>query len=452
MGWPGRSHGSCIRCGPASPAARGPRWASGRRAVGDLPRPACRVLVGGHSQREVGAVAALDGAPARSRRGRRRHIRHGSTASGRTERERPGPQRRGSHRRGGVLPPVPVRPPRAGRPGRGDRRFGLPVRAGARAGVRPRRAVARPRCGARALLAAVGLGTMGGPGRDPRRGVPAGGAPMTRVPALLAALSTFALVASACSGGGPEPIRGGAVYPLAGSQGPGGVDEYRGVRLAADLVNGAGGVDGRPIQLVALNVPSSDAAAAGVDQLAGQGIRLVLGSYGSTISEPAALEATHHGMLFWETGAVGSMPGAGPGRLFFRVAPSGSVLGRAAIAFIADRLAPVLHRSARSLRFAVADVDDLYGRSVADGAVAEIRDLGLTFAGRFPYDPYRPNLPAVVRRIARARPDALFVSAYLQDGIAIRRQMVRQHLHLLAGIGSSSSFCMQAFGDALGPD
>src|SRR5439155_10421889 len=149
---------------------------------------------------------------------------------------------------------------------------------------------------------------------------------------------------------------------------------------------------------------------------------------------------------------VGSMPGTGPGRLFFRVAPSGSVLGRAAIAFIADRLAPVLHRSARSLRFAVADVDDLYGRSVADGAVAEIHDLGLTFVGRFPYDPYHPDLPAVVRRIARARPDALFVSAYLQDGIAIRRQMVRQHLHLLAGIGPSSSFCMQAFGDALGPD
>ena len=30
---------------------------------------------------------------------------------------------------------------------------------------------------------------------------------MRRVTALLAALSTFALVVSACSGGGPEPIR-----------------------------------------------------------------------------------------------------------------------------------------------------------------------------------------------------------------------------------------------------
>ena len=259
------------------------------------------------------------------------------------------------------------------------------------------------------------------------------------------------MVAASCSRG-PDPIRVGAIYPLAGSQGPGGTDEYRGVLLAADLANAQGGVAGRPIQLVPLNVPGSDAAAAGVDELAGQGIHLVLGSYGSTISQPAALEAVRRGMLFWETGAVGSMPGAGPGRLFFRVAPSGSVLGRAAIAFIAEHVAPMLHRNPRSLRFGVANVDDLYGRSVAEGAVAEIHDLGLPFVGRFPYDPYHPGPATVVKRIARARPDVVFVSAYLQDGIDIRREMVRQHLHLVAGIGSSSSFCMQAFGDALGPD
>src|SRR5439155_447475 len=91
------------------------------------------------------------------------------------------------------------------------------------------------------------------------------------------------------------------------------------VLLAADLANAGGGVDGRPIQLVPLNVPGSDAAAAGVDELAGQGIRLVLGSYGSTISQPAALEAVRRGMLFWETGAVGSMPGAGQARCGVRI-------------------------------------------------------------------------------------------------------------------------------------
>ncbi len=56
----------------------------------------------------------------------------------------------------------------------------------------------------------------------------------------------------------------------------------------------------------------------------------------------------------------------------------------------------------------------------------------------------------MIRRIAAARPDVLFVSAYVRDGIALRREMVRQHLRLITNIGTSSSYCMPAFGAALG--
>jgi len=261
--------------------------------------------------------------------------------------------------------------------------------------------------------------------------------------------TVLALVGSACSRS-PESIRVGAIYPLSGTQGPGGVDEYRGVQLAADLVNADGGVGGRTIELDPVDVSGSDAAPRAVAMLADRGVRLVLGSYGSTISAPASAEAARRGMLFWETGAVGSMPGPGGGRFFFRVAPSGQVLGSSAISFVAEQLSPLLHREASTLRFAVANVDDLYGTAVAEGAVREIHSLGLQFVGQFTYPAQHPNMESVVARIARARPDALFVSAYLEDGIAIRRELVRQHVPLIAGIGSSSSFCMPAFGAALG--
>jgi len=259
----------------------------------------------------------------------------------------------------------------------------------------------------------------------------------------------LAALASACSSS-PAPIRVGAVYPMTGSQGPGGVDEYRGVRLAVGMVNADGGVDGRPVELEALDVPGADAAPGAVAALGDQGIRFVLGSYGSTVSQPAAAAAAHRDILFWETGAVGSMPAPGSGgRLFFRVAPGGSVLGKAAVSFVADQLAPLWHRPASSLRFAVANVDDVYGSAVAAGAVDEIHALGLPFAGQFPYDLSRPNPAGVVRRIARAKPDVLFVAAYMEDGIALRRQMVRQRLPLLVNIGTSSSYCMPEFGAAL---
>jgi branched-chain amino acid transport system substrate-binding protein len=260
-----------------------------------------------------------------------------------------------------------------------------------------------------------------------------------------------AVTAAGCSRT-PDPIRVGAVYPLTGTQAEGGVDEFRGAKLAAALVNEDGGVGGRPIELVPIDTPSADAAPGAIGTLHDRGVDLVLGSYGSTISEPAAEGAALRDMLFWETGAVGEMSGTSAGDLVFRVSPTGGTLGHAAVAFIADELSPMLHREAASLRFAVANVDDAYGRSVAQGALEEIGQRGLTLAGRFPYDPYETDLAKLARSIARSDPDVLFVSAYLEDGVALRRQTVRQGLDLLASIGTSSSYCHPQFGEALGED
>jgi branched-chain amino acid transport system substrate-binding protein len=268
---------------------------------------------------------------------------------------------------------------------------------------------------------------------------------------LAALLFVASVVATGCSSS-PQPIVLGAIYPLTGSQARGGIAEHRGVLLAAELVNQQGGINGRPIELRSIDVPGSDAAAVAVDRLAQEGVRLVVGSYGSTISEPAAAEAARRGLLFWETGAVGQMAPAGQGRLVFRFAPTGAVLGSEAVDFVAERLAPMLHRSSRSLRFAVANVDDAYGRAVAAGALDAIRTKGLRLAGRFPYDLLHPDYPAIVRRMAAARPDVLFVSGYVDDAVALRKETVRQHLPLIASIGTSSSYCMPEFGAALGPE
>jgi branched-chain amino acid transport system substrate-binding protein len=270
----------------------------------------------------------------------------------------------------------------------------------------------------------------------------------------LACLLVLLLAAGGCTGADkpPAPVRVGAVYPLSGSQGMGGVEEYRGVMVAAELANHDGGVHGRRLAVERVDVPEADAAPGAIHALAARGIDLVLGSYGSTISSPAAAAAAGRGSLFWETGAVGKLAGPGEGDLVFRVAPTGGLLGRNAIAFVAGQLASRLHRPAASLRFAVAAVDDVYGRAVADGATAELRDRGLLLAADVTYDPRRYDPARVVRQVAAGRPDILFVVAYLEDGVALRREQVRQHLPLLASIGTSSSYCMPQFGVLLGRD
>jgi GGDEF domain-containing protein len=81
----------------------------------------------------------------------------------------------------------------------------------------------------------------------------------------------------------------------------------------------------------------------------------------SVIARPAAETAAQRGLVYWETGAVGEVAAqAEPGVRFFRVAPSGAVLGREAVDFVRDQLAPRLRR-AGPLRYTVVYVDDAFG-------------------------------------------------------------------------------------------
>ena len=266
------------------------------------------------------------------------------------------------------------------------------------------------------------------------------------------ALATALVAAGACTSSQAEPVHIGAVYPLSGTQGSGGVDEYRGARVAVELVNSDGGIDGRPIELVPVDVPAGDAAPAAIERLSQEGVRFVLGSYGSTISAPAAEAAAARGLLFWETGAVGEMSGDGAGRLVFRVAPTGAVLGRNAIAFVADEYGPEMGIEASELRYAVTLVDDAYGRAVARGALDELAARNYTLASQIAYDPRDVDMAELVRELASSDPDVLFVSAYLDDAVAMRHEMVAQGLDVLVGIGTSSSYCMPEFGNELGAE
>lgn len=279
---------------------------------------------------------------------------------------------------------------------------------------------------------------------------------MKRVAAVACAVC---LAATGCSFFERATLKLGAMYPLSGTQGPGGIEEFRGVRVAVDLVNSDGGVDGKEVELVPLDVPAADAVPGAVERLEDDGVDLVLGSYGSTISAPTAKETAERGMLFWESGAVGAFDPHGmnassgqSGSLSFRFAPTGVVLGRSAIEFVAHRLASKLGVRARSLRFGVASVDDVYGATVRRGAVEAIDDLGLDLAGDWRYDPASFDPDTLARRVAATRTDVLFVVAYLNDGVALRRAIVRNDVSLVASIGTSSSYCHPEFGAQLGRD
>jgi branched-chain amino acid transport system substrate-binding protein len=248
-------------------------------------------------------------------------------------------------------------------------------------------------------------------------------------------------------------IEVGAIYPTGGAQGRGGLDEYRGVKMAAELVNASSGTDGRRIRLKLAKADSSDQVPRAMASLLAADVPMILGSYGSTISRPAAEIAENRRVVFWETGAVGELGmAASSSNYVFRFAPTGNTLGRSAVSFTRDVALPRLGHSAHELRFGVAYVDDVYGRAVGQGATEEIGSSGLQLTGEYRYELANADYRRIVERIIADRVDVLFVSAYLEDGIALRKETVRQQVPLVASVGTSSSYCMHEFGAALGGD
>src|SRR4051794_19678474 len=257
---------------------------------------------------------------------------------------------------------------------------------------------------------------------------------------LVVALAVVAVVSTAlaaCSDSS-KAITVGTLYPRTGPQGPGGTEELRGVQLAADWANDSSVVEGTRIKLADVDAVRAEAVPDAMDSLVKKGASIVLGSHGSAISAAAAREATVKRLAFFETGAVGqTAPDDSNGANFFRLAPMGANLGRAAITFVEDRLAGKLPTHG-PLRYGVTYVDDAYGRAVAQGALDTIKKRGLTLAGAFAYDAHATDYGPLVARVGAAHPDVLFAAAYIDDGVAVRKALVAAHTPLLAGIGTSS--------------
>ena len=101
-------------------------------------------------------------------------------------------------------------------------------------------------------------------------------------------------------------VRIGALIPLTR---PGWVEAGRhllaGLELAVGDVNDAGGIGGRPVELVVADTAADPRrAAAAVDELAGLGVAALAGEYHSVVARAAAARADAIGLPFLCSSAV----------------------------------------------------------------------------------------------------------------------------------------------------
>ncbi|WP_030341482.1 ABC transporter substrate-binding protein [Streptomyces californicus] len=125
---------------------------------------------------------------------------------------------------------------------------------------------------------------------------------------------------------GGSPIRLGALVPLTR---PGWAEAGRhllaGLDLAVREVNDAGGIDGRPLELVVRDTAADpERAAAAVDELADLGVAAVAGEYHSVVARAAAARADALGVPFLCSSAVLDVLTEEPTEWVARLAPAQS--------------------------------------------------------------------------------------------------------------------------------
>jgi branched-chain amino acid transport system substrate-binding protein len=247
-------------------------------------------------------------------------------------------------------------------------------------------------------------------------------------------LATLALLLplAACGGAGSsDAIVIGVTGPF--SQ-PRGVSMKAGAELARDEINKAGGIDGRPIELVfADDSASVDAAVRIANEFrANKKMVAVIGHLTSGPTAAAAPIYNGEGSPMALISPSASAPALTEdgGRAVFRICPTDFAHGQA--------LARAARNSLRARTAAILYENDTYGRGVSANFVADFRQLGGTILSEDPYNKAISSFEPYLRRLQQRGGADVILIAGTRDGaerILATRDSLKIKSTVLAGDG-----------------
>ena len=211
-----------------------------------------------------------------------------------------------------------------------------------------------------------------------------------------------------------RPVTLGAAGPWTS---PYGALARRGIDLAVDEINASGGVNGRPLRIVARDDMGSGAQAVTVAQefVANHDVLGVVGH----LSSGAMIAAAHiyDTQLAAVPTSATSPDLTGISHWVFRVIPSDSVTGMDLAHFAA-------HLGRR--RAAILYENDSYGRGLAQ---AFEKSFGGSIVSADPIDPYTDSYEPYIAFFRRTAPDLVFVAGTDASGIAVLREARKEKLN-----------------------
>ncbi|MDO9709556.1 ABC transporter substrate-binding protein [Paracraurococcus lichenis] len=245
----------------------------------------------------------------------------------------------------------------------------------------------------------------------------------------------------------------GALFPFTGPLALLGDEHFRGLELAAEERNVAGGLLGKPIRLVKGDAADPAQATAEAKRLMGAERALVLfGTCASPLSFAATQAAELQGVPYVELGAVADPITERGFRLLFRTAPRASEIGRIAVDAIADLLAPAWGLPPEALKIALLHEDSLYGQSVAAAEEAQLKARGLPIAEKLGYTLRSLEAAPIVQRLRGMAADVLLHVGYQNDILLLYRGLREAGWRPRMVIGAGAGYSLVDTAHAIGPE
>ena len=267
----------------------------------------------------------------------------------------------------------------------------------------------------------------------------------------LAGIAAGRAFAAAGPGAPPEPLRLGALFPFSGPLALLGDESFRGLDLAVDERNAAGGLLGRKLLLVRGDAAEAATAAAEAKRLTADGhVAAIFGSYASPVSFAASAVAELAGVPYFELDALADAITERGFRLLFRCGLQGGACGALAVDTVADLLAPRWHMLPSELRLVILHQDGLGGGSIATAEQARAAQRGFTLAERIAYPAATLDLTPIVQRLRGGGADVVLHSGLLSDVLLLHRTMQQAGWRPRMLIGTGGGYALADTAQALG--